>query len=87
MHYTEKTNRVAVTTAIKKPPDVLSVRRIKIQPFYRRSRSRCMYKPPAKVVPYIHLCGNWLQEADFKPCEEVTVTVMKGTLVIKKEKR
>ncbi|WP_394364284.1 SymE family type I addiction module toxin [Flavobacterium tructae] len=46
-----------------------------------------MYKPPAKVVPYIHLCGNWLQEAGFKPCEGVTVTVMKGTLIIKRGKR
>ena len=84
---TEKTKRVAVTTAIAEPPDVLSVRRIKIHPFYRRSRSICMYKPTVKVVPYIHLSGNWLQEAGFIPCEEMTVTVMRDTLIIKTVKK
>jgi hypothetical protein len=56
------------------------VRYLKLQPFYRESSTFCS---PAKIVPELRLCGNWLQAAGFLPKEYVSVTVMEGKLVIR----
>jgi hypothetical protein len=56
------------------------VRYLKLQPFYRESPTFCS---PAKIVPELRLCGNWLKAAGFLPEEYVSVTVMDGLLVIR----
>ena len=57
------------------------VRYLKLQPFYRQSRSRTNYG--TKKVPELRLCGNWLEKAGFSPKDYVSVTVMDGLLVIR----
>ena len=60
--------------------EVPKVRYLKLQPFYRESSTVCS---PAKIVPELRLCGNWLQAAGFLPKEYVSVTVMDRLLVIR----
>ena len=55
------------------------VRYLKLQPFYRQSRTSCSHKK----VPELRLCGNWLEKAGFSPENYVSVTVMDGLLVIR----
>jgi hypothetical protein len=66
----------AVTLRAEEP----KVRYLKLQPFYRESPTFCN---PAKIVPELRLCGNWLQAAGFLPQNYVSVTVMEGLLVIR----
>jgi hypothetical protein len=56
------------------------VRYLKLQSFFRESPTFCS---PAKIVPELRLCGNWLQAAGFLPQKYVSVTVMDGLLVIR----
>jgi hypothetical protein len=60
-----------------------AVRYLKLQPFYREVRTSFFNRPPAKIVPELRLCGNWLEKAGFLPGEYVSVTVMDGLLVIR----
>jgi hypothetical protein len=56
------------------------VRYLKLQSFFRESPTFCS---PAKIVPELRLCGNWLEKAGFLPKKYVSVTVMDGLLVIR----
>ncbi|MDR1729402.1 MAG: type I toxin-antitoxin system SymE family toxin [Prevotellaceae bacterium] len=72
----KQTEEEAVILRAEEP----KVRYLKLQPFYRESPTFCS---PAKIVPELRLCGNWLQAAGFLPKEYVSVTVMEGLLVIR----
>lgn len=37
------------------------------------------------TVPFIRLSGNWLQNLGFNPHDRITVTTMKGLLIIRTE--
>ena len=56
-----------------------TVRYLKLQPFYRFSRTNSSHKK----VPELRLCGNWLEQAGFLPENYVSVTVMDGLLLIR----
>jgi len=62
------------------------VRYLKLQPFFRESRSKCLYKPPATIVPELRLCGDWLEKAGFLPSHYVSVTVKDKLLIIRLSK-
>ncbi|GEM_PF-2303670 len=68
---------------IRLKPEEPVVRYLKIQPFYRESRSQLLHKPRPKIVPEIRLCGNWLEEAGFYPCNYASVTVMNGLIIVR----
>lgn len=61
--------------------EAIDIRSIKIQPFYRPT----VWKV-AKIVPSLFLVGNWLEEAGFKPGDQVSVIVQDDLLIIRKEK-
>ena len=43
------------------------------------------YPQPLRPVPWIRLCGLWLEQAGFTPRSRIRVRVMTGCLVITKE--
>lgn len=53
------------------------VRYLKAQPLYRRNGNG------HRIVPDIHLCGNWLAEAGFRHEQYVSIMVADGLLVIR----
>ncbi len=57
-------------------------RYLKLEPFYREYRTDLLSCKTTKV-PKLRLCGNWLEKAGFNYGEYVSVTVMKGLLVIR----
>jgi len=65
----------SVTLCAEEP----TVRYLKLQPFYRQSRTNYGHKK----IPELRLCGNWLEKAGFSPENYVSVTVMDGLLVIR----
>ncbi len=44
-----------------------------------------LYPEPRPRLPWIRLCGLWLQQAGFEPQSRVRVRVMQGCLVITAE--
>lgn len=52
------------------------IRSIKIQPRFRR------HKRKHSIVPEIKLSGKWLEQKGFTEGQRVTITTMKGVLVI-----
>ncbi|MDR2918814.1 MAG: type I toxin-antitoxin system SymE family toxin [Tannerella sp.] len=73
-----------VSTQIK--TEEPKVRYLKLHPFIRESSSKGFPKSPSTVVPELRLCGNWLEEAGFLPCNYVSVTVMEELLIIRSSK-
>ena len=65
--------RVKKKSAVRRP----EVRSLKIQPKYRVNQWR-----DATAAPEIKLCGNWLEQLGFQCGKRVTVTTMKGILII-----
>ncbi len=65
--------RTSKQKSIRRP----EVRSLKIQPHTRFNRWSTTH------VPVITLCGNWLQESGFGIDQRVTVTTMKGLLIVR----
>ncbi len=62
---------------IKTSPGKTEVRQLKLQPFYRRTKTR-----KGKIVPQLQLCGNWLENAGFYPDNYVSIIVREGLLIV-----
>ena len=59
------------------------VRYLKTQSFFRVSNLGFFDQSPPQILPELRLKGNWLEAAGFSPNGYVSVTTLKGLLIIR----
>lgn len=57
-------------------------RLIKLHSKYRQSSGH--WSNEGRIIPWLNVSGLWLEQAGFKPGQQVEITVLNNQLIIKK---